>query len=213
MDFFLAKDIKIGQQVRLKNYNYMKLTDDNLFGCYYGGSTYFDEESVMYENGRFRKYGCNIWKDSYLRRRISKGGCIHDKIIPEELAWNLEEVTVDTIAGKQRIESKDVLFIPSVEDMNKDWVQLAKQLMPRWRPEKIWLRDGKGETQTAIWDKVEEKVKWTHPNTCKSLFLLCKIKPNTMFEKEVGYLHIGKMIATEENMPGINYSKFESFLK
>lgn len=70
-----------------------------------------------------------------------------------------------------------------------------------------------GETQTANWNKDEKKVKWTHPNTYKSLFLLCKIKPKTMFKKEIGYLHIGEMIATEENMPGINYSKLESFLK
>lgn len=213
MDFYLAKDIKTEQIVLIGDYNFVKLTEDNLFGCYYGSYMYFDKESAKYESNRFAKYGCNIWEDSVLRRRISKGGSIYDRVISEELAWNLEEVVIETSAGKEHTKSTDVFFIPSVKDMNEEWVEIAERLMPRWKNSKIWLRDRRGETQTAYWDKDGKNVRWTHPNTPKSVFLLCKIKPNTMFEKQIGYMHIGRMIATEENMPGINYSKLESFLK
>lgn len=205
MDFILAKDIKVNMMVVLKNYNFMKLTEDNLFGCYFGGSQWFDSDSS--------KHGCNVWRDSDLRKRISGGGWVYDKISSEELSWNIENVTICTKDRKQNIETKEQFFIPSAEDMDKEWMKSAEVLLPRWAPSKIWLRDRKGDTQVAYWDKKEHKVKWTRPNTYKNLFLLCKIKPNTMFEKEVGCSYVGKMIATEENMPGINYSKFESFLK
>ena len=205
MDFILAKDIKVNMMVVFNNYNFMKLTEDNLFGCYFGGSQLFDCDSS--------KHGCNVWRDSELRKRLSEGGWVHDKIISEELTWNIENVTICTKDRKQSIETKEQFFIPSAEDMDKEWMKSAEVLLPRWAPSKIWLRDRKGDTQVAYWDKKEHKVKWTHPNTGKNLFLLCKIKPNTKFELERENLYIGKMIPTEENMPGMNYLEFESFLK
>lgn len=150
MDFFLTEDIKVGQLVLIKNYNFMKLTEDNLFGCYYGDKTYFSKEGTIFENDKFRKYGCNIWKDCALRRSISKGGTVYDKVITEELAWNLEEVTVETASGKQKTETTDVFFVPCAADMNEEWVKIAESLLPRWRPSNFGSGMGRGNTDGKL---------------------------------------------------------------
>lgn len=207
-----ANDLDIYEKVRIGNYEGIKLTEDNFFCINVGGERQFDNKSATYDNPRFAAHGCNVWKDSDIRRSINKGP-LFDRLVNEEECYNLEETTVVSKIGKAEIATKDIFFLPSIEDTKSDWWKECMTLMSTWRKTYLWLRDGRGETGTAYYDVQQREVKFSDAFTYKRILALCKVKGNTLFSKKDDFSKsVRHMDATKENIPGLNIETFTNFI-
>lgn len=202
------KDIPLRGVVKVGKLAMQKI-EEGLYCFRIGGFPCFDYPRSFCENPVWEKHGCNIWAYSDIRKRAKDYAT---KRIDEELLYNFEEITLETVSGKNKItKTKDKFFLPSTKDVEKDWWCKTFDNKFGWKKKYfIMLREGKGDGKIGYWDRDTQKVKYGEAYCRnKDVYLLCRIKENTKFScNEHG---IG-MIETPENIPGIEMKELKEFL-